>query len=321
MVCEVSVVIPYYDKWPRFKYLLESLRVQDYPAEQVEVIVVDDGSRVPLIELLGQERLVESGQLKVYRLSNGGRSAARNAGARLADGHMLIFVDDDIILPPDFISRHVLSHRLNSGDCFVHGRMYDLPELMLMLDPETGEPFPFLPTLRSQRPALETHLLTFERVFGHWDNFSISRGRISRLERLIARTLNTPELRRCHWIGCVGGNFSVSKDVFMEAGAFDEKFRVWGGEDFEFGYRLNRMGIDALYERDMQSYHLTHAHAQAVHEFTQSKLYFISKHKDANIGLLYDFLEKKIDERQLIELWRKATNNGNDQSEVGIEGW
>lgn len=316
----VSVIIPYYDKWLRFKYMLESVRLQDYPKENFEIIVIDDGSKIPLIEFLDEKRLHFSNQMTICRTTNGGRSAARNSGARLAGGQILLFIDDDIILPPDFVSRHVRTHAAHSRDLFVHSRMYDLPEFTMILDPETGESFPFLPQLRNRKPYAEEHLLTFDRVFGKWSEFISSRGRMSRLERFIEATLHNPELRSFHWVGCVGGNMSVPKDLFMKAGAYDETFRVWGGEDFELGYRLIRQGTSAFYESGNPSYHLTHAHSHAITELLESKQYFIDKHADTSIGLLYDFLEKKIDDCQLFELWKKVLDYGEDRSEAGIKG-
>ena len=64
-----------------------------------EVLVVDDGS-VPPLELPDQHGL------RLIKTVGVERSAARNIGARAARGDLLIFVDDDITVPTDFIEQH-----------------------------------------------------------------------------------------------------------------------------------------------------------------------------------------------------------------------
>ena len=46
------------------------------------------------------------------------------------------------------------------------------------------------------------------------------------------------------------GNFSVRKEVLLEAGSFNESFRIYGYEDVEFAYRLLKSGGDIVYDPD-----------------------------------------------------------------------
>ncbi len=66
-----------------------------------EAIVVDDGSRDSLEALVA----ARDGQLELslHRQPNRGPAAARNAGAELARGELLAFVDDDIALAPSWL--------------------------------------------------------------------------------------------------------------------------------------------------------------------------------------------------------------------------
>lgn len=61
----------------------------------VDIIVVDDGSRTP----------VTAASAIVLRQPNAGPAAARNAGARAATGDVLVFVDADIVVPPDTFAK------------------------------------------------------------------------------------------------------------------------------------------------------------------------------------------------------------------------
>jgi len=81
---------------------LAALRTQTLPASAYEVFVVDDGSAVPVRVVSGQDEP----KCTVVRLTGLERSAARNAGARVARGEVLVFVDDDISVSPGFLEAH-----------------------------------------------------------------------------------------------------------------------------------------------------------------------------------------------------------------------
>ena len=44
-----------------------------------------------------------------------------------------------------------------------------------------------------------------------------------------------------------GGNFSIRRDLLLEAGEFDESFKLYGYEDTELAYRLIKKGIKVIY--------------------------------------------------------------------------
>ncbi len=56
---------------------------------------------------------------------------------------------------------------------------------------------------------------------------------------------------KCFW----SSNASVRKEDLMRAGLFDEVFKIAGGEDTELAYRLEKAGIDFIYERRALCYH------------------------------------------------------------------
>ena len=43
------------------------------------------------------------------------------------------------------------------------------------------------------------------------------------------------------------GNFSIRRDVLMEAGLFDESFKMYGNEDLELFCRLRKLGVQIVY--------------------------------------------------------------------------
>jgi GT2 family glycosyltransferase len=125
---DVSVVIPAYNRSEALLETLLSLARVDYPPDRWEVVVVDDGSTDDI------ERSVRTcsrhGRVPVryLRQANCGPATARNRGAAAAQGSSLIFVDDDIVVDPDFISKHVDTLATNPG-CWVLGRIIHPPEL------------------------------------------------------------------------------------------------------------------------------------------------------------------------------------------------
>src|SRR5205823_14269990 len=104
---DVSVVIPTRNRKEILLQTLAALVSALPPGVCHETIVVDDGS----IDGTGpavQGWLAETGGLvRLVSQSPAGPGAARNRGANLASGRVLIFVDDDILVPPEFITRHL----------------------------------------------------------------------------------------------------------------------------------------------------------------------------------------------------------------------
>ncbi|QIN80488.1 mycofactocin system glycosyltransferase [Rubrobacter marinus] len=88
----VTVVVPSRDRPTETRACAESLLALDYPADGLEVLVVDDASEPPLSEALGDL------PLRVLRLDeNVGQSAARNLAMEAARGEVVAFIDNDCL--------------------------------------------------------------------------------------------------------------------------------------------------------------------------------------------------------------------------------
>lgn len=98
----VSVVVPCYNIEEYVGSTLMSIASQTY--ENTDVILVDDGSTDGTNRVL-QEFARERRNWRVLLKTNGGLSAARNAGIDLARGSWLVFVDGDDLLEPTAIER------------------------------------------------------------------------------------------------------------------------------------------------------------------------------------------------------------------------
>jgi glycosyltransferase involved in cell wall biosynthesis len=112
----VSVIVPTVRRGQALARCLAALEAQTLPASAFEVFVVDDSPD-------GSGALAPPGRLVVHLHRSGGRGAAvaRNEGARLARGELLLFLDDDLIAAPDLLERHVASHADGPADAVVIG--------------------------------------------------------------------------------------------------------------------------------------------------------------------------------------------------------
>jgi len=106
---KASIVIPTRNRRKVLERTLKYLFLQDYPPDQYEIIVIDDGSTDGTHEMVkAQEspcRLV-----CLRHEERKGQAAARNWGIREARGEVVIFIDDDIFCPPQFLGEHVKYH-------------------------------------------------------------------------------------------------------------------------------------------------------------------------------------------------------------------
>lgn len=86
----VSVIIPHLNQLDAAERCLASLARQTYPADRVEIILVDNGSSVDLSGLAARHP-----ELRILHEPRPGPGFARNRGAELARGELLLFIDAD----------------------------------------------------------------------------------------------------------------------------------------------------------------------------------------------------------------------------------
>ncbi len=103
----VSVIIPTYNRCNQLLRCLDALAQQRYQLDCCEIIVVDDGSTdlTPTVV-----RTPIPFRVQYRRQPNRGSAAARNVGAKTSEGEILIFLDDDILVEPEFVAAIVREH-------------------------------------------------------------------------------------------------------------------------------------------------------------------------------------------------------------------
>jgi glycosyltransferase involved in cell wall biosynthesis len=149
----LSVLIPTYNRREIVARCLKSLAEQTLPPEQYEVIVIDDGSTDGTDEMLAS--LDYPASLRWKKIPHMGPSGARNRGLEMAKGEIVVFVDSDLIVVPEFLEAHLEAHRENpQKKLVVHG--------------------PVIHTTNLENPETKQKLTDFSRAFFATGNASVA---------------------------------------------------------------------------------------------------------------------------------------------------
>lgn len=218
----VSVVVPTFRRPEVLPETLASLLRQDVPTEQVEVLVVDDGSGDATTEGVARVR-AEDPRLQYLSQPNSGVARARNEGARRARGELLSFNDDDIVVEPDMVRQH-LAVRAEYPNALVNGHWEFAPALAASL---AETPFG---RYRMQTESWVKTAVGMTPLKGNW---------------------SAPT-------GVTACNLGIRRDDFRRLGGFDEAFPHAGCEDQEFSLRAAAAGFSFVYSRDIRLWHNDH---------------------------------------------------------------
>lgn len=187
---DASFIIPTRNRGAILRLCLPRLYDQTVPADRYEVVVVDDASEDDT-----QQVLKDFAAPNLRHARNDRRRAAgltRNTAIDMARGKLLVFVDDDALVRPDFLEEHLKSH-VEHARAIVAGPIIDCTEPPAERSPETGR-----------------------RLGWHTNPFATC-------------------------------NASVARQHLVDAGGFDEDFRVYGWEDSEMYQRLRMLGLTRAY--------------------------------------------------------------------------
>jgi glycosyltransferase involved in cell wall biosynthesis len=115
---EISVVLCSYNRIDSLKKVLLSLADQTLPADQFEVVVVDDGSSDGTSERV--RALVVPYKLVLCTQANAGLATARNTGIMAASGWVVLFIDGDVLADQRLLAEHLRTH-FKHKLCVVNG--------------------------------------------------------------------------------------------------------------------------------------------------------------------------------------------------------
>lgn len=268
----LSVIVPTYRRAARLRIALTTIcAALAAEAEIGELIVVDDsgerGARQAFEAVAGRFPGVRT---RLVMQEHGGRSAARNRGARESRGDVLLFLDDDVLLWRGSLAAHLEAHR--SG-VLNRGSILHLPRAAIFDDPERG-----VLTDRAQRafpggaPPAPVQLDDDGTPAQHM----LGRGRVTRFEGDLRRLLAVSPRR---WPGATGAHVSIGIEDFRRLGGYDEKMgRRWGAEDLELGYRAERIGMMVCHCQVAVVLHMDHDVGGREGDHAHALAYFADKH-------------------------------------------
>ncbi len=117
---DISVVIPAKDRPDLLANALRALQQQTLARDRFEIIVVDDGSAVPLQSALPSD--VTSGVTFLRNESSCGPASARNRGIDAVRSELVLFLNDDAVPAFDAVEQHLTIHGQHSYPLAVLGR-------------------------------------------------------------------------------------------------------------------------------------------------------------------------------------------------------
>jgi glycosyltransferase involved in cell wall biosynthesis len=278
---QVSVVIPTYNRSGLLRKTLHQLTRQDLAVDDYEVIVADDGSSDDTKTVVEEfAELMHTGYH--YQPDLGFRAGtARNCGAQLATGEVLVFLDTGAVPGPQFLRSHLAAHRGEHRPRVCLGYTYGY-------NPE--EP------MQGLAEVLERY--TPEQAVEHFQDDPAFRD--LRHDPLLACDFDLNR-RTLPWSLTWTVNCSIRTSDFFSAGAFDESFVGWGAEDLEFGLRMHQHGLEFHLSREAWAIEAPHVRNWRViyPEFITNMGHLLAKHRDpvTEIGL------RLIVDQESILLW------------------
>ncbi|MFN5318241.1 MAG: glycosyltransferase family 2 protein [Bacteroidia bacterium] len=160
-----SVIIPAYNRASILPETIESIKTQSF--HSWEIIVVDDGSKDNTRAVV--ESLMQAdARIKYIYQNNAERSAARNNGARNAQGRYLFFLDSDDGFEPHHMHE---VHALLQKEAFPVGMVFS----NVLYLKESGIEKPEIPDMENGRgfDYVLRHPITPSRVCVHRDVFEV----------------------------------------------------------------------------------------------------------------------------------------------------
>jgi glycosyltransferase involved in cell wall biosynthesis len=249
---KISVIVLTYNQPTNLRILLEALAGQVDPP-RFEVVVTDDGSCGDNARILACAAVQYGLDVRcVWQPDDGFRAArARNNGIRQAGGHLLVFLDGDIVIPPGFLRSHLACH--DGSKRVVCGRRRHV-------SPGTYDFDAYGPLLLRSLTE-RSHAADPEQTY--W--------------------IEGPH----PWMALYSFAFSVPRD---DAVIFDEAMEGWGSEDRELALRLfHRHHYQFLLPREIPPvFHLLEpdfaSHHDKIVSGLKNKLHLVSKYDNEVVG-------------------------------------
>ncbi len=116
-----TVVVCTRDRAAHLRRCLDALDAQLPIAGDIEIVVVDNGSRDATAQLLDEWMAAAPGARRTVQHPTPGLSRARNAGVAAAHHDVVLFIDDDTIAPRGWVAAHIAAYERDPSVVAVGG--------------------------------------------------------------------------------------------------------------------------------------------------------------------------------------------------------
>jgi GT2 family glycosyltransferase len=227
----ISVIIPTYGREEPLRDSLEDVLKQDYP--NFEVLVVDQTSKHQPEVQAYLEELAAASKIQWFRVDWASLPGARNYAVRRSSGDIILFIDDDVQIPPGFLAAHAKNYLEKPEVGAVAGRVFDRMKLADSAQGRTQGDGPYKTIEYLPPQAMDPGIAWYYIDLVHT---------VKPQQVLTAR-------------GC---NMSFRREIFTKYGLwFDERFRGSAvREESDFCLRLRQTGYKIWYDPDASLVHL-----------------------------------------------------------------
>jgi len=119
MVDLVSIIIPVYNSEKYIGKCLDSVLKQTY--QNIEIIVVNDGSKDNSLEILKKYERENLNKITVVDQENKGVAITRNESILKANGKYIMFIDNDDYIDKDYVETYVREAEIGNFDVVIGG--------------------------------------------------------------------------------------------------------------------------------------------------------------------------------------------------------
>ena len=219
---KISVIVTLYNRLEYARNMILSLLHQTLMID--ELVFADDGSKDDVADVI--KDLVDRCPFEikvVYQEDIGFRLArSRNNGARVATGDFLIFLDQDVIMPDDFIEK-IYNNRKVKRITFTRGFLTSEEEKNRIQE-----------IINKKYDFNEIYKI----IYTYQDNKNFRR---VMYKDIFYSFLYKLKLRK-RGAKIAGLMFALYKTDYLAINGFDENYRGWGKEDDDFCNRFFKYG-------------------------------------------------------------------------------
>lgn len=262
---QLSVVICTHNKIDYLEAVLFNLQNQER-LKGVEIILIADGCTDNTSDFLKSHTFKY--RFKYKCIPQSGLATARNQGIRLSEGKHILFMDDDILLAPDYFKKllaslNVYPNHIHSGNLY-NVRMDAVPSIC-----ETIHNLSQVATSTLDKEILKTDF-------------------IYEIPRIIHRKGEKRHTQvACWWALVTGGNMCLSREILEEIGYFEEHFKSWAPEDIDLCYRAFQAKYQWRFNANCTLYHLNHTRdTEAIANSMMKNILFLYKKFDKPKSIL-----------------------------------